>query len=575
MATVINTAVTVSTYVGATLLSYRHRDSYPPRVKMPREISERVYKFCTSEDSVSSEIAKDFRTAPKDAAKKLYGHVKISVSAEKPPKVREPATEEQLQRAFECGKWGPTKPSELFLRIYHDALCTLDHDPLLGCVSPSLMGSCGTIPLTVIGPLPDLVRHMSNLIARAEKEVFLATNYWIFSDSSTLITDAMRELSKRAGQRKEKIIMKMMYDRGTPKQAIHNHQLVSPSEYSTGKVCLPAPEDIPNIDLQVINYHRPTFGTFHAKFMVVDRKIGVVSSNNIQDNDNFEMLTQIEGPIVDSLYDVCLISWHEVLNPPLPSYNTPASSGGYPTFSDPTFHSLFDANGKLIVPSAGPARDLKEVVQDGEQTNVAIHIPGEPHYDNTISGEITRVQRILSPRDGKTRMELVTDHLNIATHQNRKGGAPPCRPEEEMTPYIPHPVSEAFPIALVNRKPYGAPNHACVNTPQNEAWLSAVRNAKRTIFVQTPDLNAEPLLPEIVAAVKRGIEVTYYVCLGYNDAGELLPKQGGHNEMVAYKLKMELEPEERGRLRVGYYVAKDQMKPIHNKFKSRSCHSKC
>lgn len=102
------------------------------------------------------------------------------------------------------------------------------------------------------------------------------------SDASTLITDAMRELSKRAGQRGEKIIMKIMYDRGNPKQALHNHQSVAPSEYSTGKVCIPPPEEIPNIDLQVINYHRPTFGTFHAKFMVVDRKYGVLSSNNIQ-----------------------------------------------------------------------------------------------------------------------------------------------------------------------------------------------------------------------------------------------------------------------------------------------------
>ena len=574
MATVLNTAVTVSTYVGATLLSYRHRDSYPDRVKMPRQISGRVHEWCTSPDSVSSEIAKDPQTVPKDAAKKLYGHVKISVSAEKPPKVRERATEEELKKAFECGKWGNTRPSELFLRIYHDALCTLDHDPLIGCVSPSLMGSCGAIPLTVIGPLPDLVRHMSNLIARAEREVFLATNYWVLSDSSTLITDAMRELSKRAGRRKQKIIMKIMYDRGNPKQAIHNHQVVQPAEYSSGKVSLPPPEEIPNIDLQVINYHRPTFGTFHAKFMVVDRKIGVVSSNNIQDNDNFEMLTHLEGPIVDSLYDVCLISWHEALNPPLPSYNTPAAQGGYPSFSDPTFRSLFDTEGKLIVPSRGPARELSDVVEDGNQTNLPKHTPGDPHYDATIADEITRLQSNLSPHSGKTRMDLVSEHLNIATHQDRKSTAPACRPDEEMTPMIPHPVSEAFPIALVNRKPYGAPNHACVNTPQNEAWLSAVRHATKTVFIQTPDLNAEPLLPELVAAVKRGVEVTYYVCLGYNDAGELLPKQGGHNEMVANNLYMELEPSERKRLHVGYYVAKDQTKPIHNKFKSRSCHSK-
>jgi hypothetical protein len=287
------------------------------------------------------------------------------------------------------------------------------------------------------------------------------------------------------------------------------------------------------------------------------------------------MLTHLEGPIVDSLYDVCLISWHDALNPPLPSHNTPAAEGGLPTYNDPTFHTLFDNDGKISVPSQGPARDLKEVVEDGNAAQLPLHAPKDPHYDNTIAEEITRIQSVLSPHSGRTRMNLVTEHLNRATHLTREGTAPECKPEEEMTPYIPHPVIEPFPMALVNRKPWGAPNHSCVNTPQNEAWLSAVRNATKTVFIQTPDLNAEPLLPELIAAVKRGIEVTYYVCLGYNDAGELLPYQGGTNEMIAYKLFSELEPEEKKNLHVGYYVAKDQVMPIYNKFKARSCHGMC
>lgn len=88
----------------------------------------------------------------------------------------------------------------------------------MGCVSPSLVGSCGAIPLTIFAPLPDICRHMSNLIARAEKEVFLATNYWMDSDGSRLLTDALKELSKRAGARGERAVVKIMYDRGSPWQ---------------------------------------------------------------------------------------------------------------------------------------------------------------------------------------------------------------------------------------------------------------------------------------------------------------------------------------------------------------------
>jgi hypothetical protein len=66
-----------------------------------------------------------------------------------------------------------------------------------------------------------------------------------------------------------------------------------------------------------------------------------------------------------------------------------------------------------------------------------------------------------------------------------------------MIPIFPHEPHAPFPISLVNRRPWGAPNHQCVKVPQNEAWLSAIRNAKSTIFIQTPNLNASPLLPAL------------------------------------------------------------------------------
>jgi hypothetical protein len=128
---------------------------------------------------------------------------------------------------------------------------------------------------------------MSNLIVRAEKEVVLATNYWQNSVASKYVTNAMKELSRRAGIRGERIVMKIQYDRGAPKQLFQNHYIVPLAEYTGKDVGIPSPEEIPNIDLQVINYHRPLLGTFHCKYMIVDRKYAVLQSDNIQDNDNF------------------------------------------------------------------------------------------------------------------------------------------------------------------------------------------------------------------------------------------------------------------------------------------------
>lgn len=91
-----------------------------------------------------------------------------------------------------------------------------------------------------------------------------------------------------------------------------------------------------------------------------------------------------------------------------------------------------------------------------------------------------------------------------------------------------------------------------MNVPQNEAWLSLIRNAAKSVFIQTPDLNAPPLIPAIGAALKRGVEVTIYVCFGYNDAGEMIPGQGGTNEQAAKSLidSLPIDGPERG-----YYIS--------------------
>ena len=191
------------------------------------------------------------------------------------------------------------------------------------------------------------MRHMSNLIVRAEKEVILATNYWQNSVASKFITNAMRELSRRAGERGDRIVMKLEYDRGSTKQLFENHYVVPQKEYLGKAVALPAPEDIPNIDLEVINYHRPMLGTFHCKYMVVDRKYAVLQSNNIQDNDNMEMMTHLEGPIVDSLYDMALISWHKKLEPRLPSHNSPAVQGGLGSVGNKSHNDIFGEDGAI------------------------------------------------------------------------------------------------------------------------------------------------------------------------------------------------------------------------------------
>ena len=280
----------------------------------------------------------------------------------------------------------------VILQIYHDSLCPLEKNPMAGVVSPPLMGSHGVLPLTIVAPLLDICRHMSNCIARAEREVFLATNFWIHSHASTLVTNAFRELSRRAGQRGTKVVVKVVYDRGSPQQVWENHLNVHEKDFAGEKVKLPAPEEIPNIDVQVINYHRPIFGTFHAKFMIVDRRVALLQSNNIQDNDNLEMMVRLEGPIVDSLYDSALVSWGRLLGTPLPLLASPARS---------------------IPVSSWSGKDLDNYANGSERGSMSQHTPDHPQYDPDFQRETQRVNASLDPQQGISRTQAVSRHLSM------------------------------------------------------------------------------------------------------------------------------------------------------------------
>jgi len=401
---------------------------------------------------------------------------------------------------------------------------------------------------------------MSNLIVRAEKEVFLATNFWQNGIASRYVTDAIRELSKRAEARGSRVIMKVLYDRGNPRQIIDPHHSVQESEYTGNSVNLPPEKDIPWVDLQVINYHQPMLGTFHAKYMIVDRRIGVVQSNNIQDNDNLEMMVQLEGPIVDSLYDMALLSWHKKLDPPLPCLESPAARmEGASSFNE-SWGNLFSPEGSIKGHSAvvdpmkmrarkpygaeavgiangstaetiqqrdfaemsmnpadiaNPSSDSRQSESGGDKTLLSQNTPSldkstsqsrdsildhpsaqslsppprasketwrehtthDPHYDNSLADEVLRVQASVSAQKSgeETAMEAVNRHLNHTVSEGYPGSAPNCDTTEAMTPYIPHPAHEPFPMALVNRAPYGRPNHRSLENPQNAAVSRVIR----------------------------------------------------------------------------------------------------
>ncbi|KAI9430801.1 hypothetical protein H4582DRAFT_2013996 [Lactarius indigo] len=621
-------------------------------------VSEHVLELCTSSTTLIDALAKDPYQPASRVVKQLFKDrgTNFKERAETPP------SEDELDLVAKCGKF-PCRPGDLFLRVYRDVLCALEIDPLAGLVSPSLLGSSGVVPLTIVSVIPDIVRHYAYLIARAKAEVFLATNYWERSQSSAIIADSLRELSKRVKERDgEKVVVKLMYDRGNVKQAVKNRIVVKPIYWT--RIGLPAQDEIPGVALEVINYHRALLGTFHAKYLVVDRRVACLNSNNIQDRPNIEMMIQLEGPVVESFYDMALMSWANAMNPPLPLLTAqPASSGIYrfehdnedmkylgsepmltalrahfqewhvikkvrsmrfdapsqlqrisvtgsvtadqrrgdyhfgqpqvrvpspPKSADARDHGIFDAS--LEDYERGDAvemhRDIsvpswKESVKTNSDDNDSLSATGSytPTSDSNSRGTDSSLfssfgtpDTSAATKDGGSETALQDAREVDSTTQGSDGDFS----LGDFCPHILHEPHKPVPIAMVNRRPTGTPGHYSVrHFPQDIAWLGAMRYAQKSVFIQTPTFNASPIVSSTLDACRRGVQVTLYLDLGFNDQGEMIPFQGGTNEEVVHKMYRKLNCEGNGaekRLEVFWYTAKDQTKPLNAAVRKRNCH---
>ena len=109
--------------------------------------------------------------------------------------------------------------------------------------------------------------------------------------------------------------------------------------------------------------------------------------------------------------------------------------------------------------------------------------------------------------------------------------------------------------------------------------------------MQTPTLNARPIVRAVKAACRRGVEVTLFLDLGesksdpvshchvlmigFNDKGESIPFQGGTNEEVVDRLYKALGKDNKTKyLKVYWYTGKDQVRPLNAVKKQRNCHIK-
>ncbi|KAG2147492.1 uncharacterized protein EDB93DRAFT_1337409 [Suillus bovinus] len=180
--------------------------------------------------------------------------------------------------------------------------------------------------------------------------------------------------------------------------------------------------------------------------------------------------------------------------------------------------------------------------------------------------------------------KTITEHLNAGDQPDTHATIqyePPSSSRDDYTPHILHARHGECPMVLVNRAPNGNPGNIASNlhNAQDAAWLAGLKYAQRKVFIQSPTLNAVPVVEGILNAVRRGIECTLYIDVGFNDGGEALPGQGGTNEEVSKTMFAQLIDEEQEKLKLYWYTGmcfsrKDQIKPINASAQKRNCHVK-
>ena len=74
-------------------------------------ISDFVYDLCHEQETVSSRLVNDPDDAPGIIAKELFGKKQL------PESDTTEQSKYNLERAFECGRWGSSRPSDLFLKV--------------------------------------------------------------------------------------------------------------------------------------------------------------------------------------------------------------------------------------------------------------------------------------------------------------------------------------------------------------------------------------------------------------------------------------------------------------------------
>ena len=251
----------------------------------------------------------------------FHGHKKDKPFLEPPPQL--PLTD---STRF------PRRLSPLAAQVYSAVTSISLSHPKNSPVPATSIGTSGTITKQVAayGETDTFIRELIRpAILEAQYEVFITT---LIYDPDTLtgkgirqaILDLDAQLRQNTPEKRVKVYMaidsiaRTFFDKAAP---IVKSLFKDRVEIKPHKVDLPDPDALTNIELRVKNYHLNTLGALHAKMIIVDGKVLLTGSKNLDGDVPMEFMARFQGPVAFTARQDFLDVWDEPVSDLPPQAN--------------------------------------------------------------------------------------------------------------------------------------------------------------------------------------------------------------------------------------------------------------
>lgn len=216
------------------------------------------------------------------------------------------------------------------LRIIKDALVSPVNEDVT--ISKDHVHTEGYVTNFMLSTLHDIISFHCDLIEKAEDEILLTTSYW---ENKSLSAHMLCKSLKKLVKAKPHIRIRLVIDNGTVENIFAKHYTREVNVLNLGH----------NANVKTKSVHVPLLGTMHAKFMLVDRRTAILSSNNVQDRPNVELAISMMGDVCKGFFDIFRRLWkddvdlNDVDSPK--SVNLSSSCPSSPSSPSSTFPMIF------------------------------------------------------------------------------------------------------------------------------------------------------------------------------------------------------------------------------------------